>query len=319
MKIGMVGLGRMGMNMTRRLLKAGHEVVVYNRSPEKVKTAEAEGAIGASSLKELCEKLSQPAAVWVMVPAGAATDGVIDELKGYLAEPNVVERTQGTQNAVGRLSTIIDGGNTHYKDDLRRAGDLKESGINYIDAGTSGGIWGLQIGYCLMVGGDKDVCKSLEPIFLSLAPEGGYLYCGLTGAGHYVKMVHNGIEYGLMEAYAEGFELLNASPYGKDLEFSKVAHLWNNGSVVRSWLLELMEDAFTENEDLSGIAPYVSDSGEGRWTVQEAVDLGVPLPVITESLFRRFRSRDDDSFAEKALSAMRNQFGGHAIKTPEKK
>ncbi len=297
MQVGMVGLGRMGMNMALRLLKGRHRVVAYNRSPEKVKEIIKKGAKGAYSLKELVAALKPPRIVWLMLPAGRTTDEHIDELRPLLEKGDI----------------LVEGGNSLYKDDLRHARELKPYGIHYIDAGVSGGIWGLKIGYCLMIGGDYPIYKRLEPLFKTLAPEDGYLYCGDTGAGHFVKMTHNGIEYGMMAAYGEGFELLKASPYGKNLDLEKVAHLWNQGSVVRSWLLELAEAAFQKDKDLSAITGYVDDSGEGRWTVQLAVEFAVPVPVITASLFQRFRSRQDDSFSSKVLAALRNEFGGHAV------
>ncbi|MEE9613922.1 MAG: decarboxylating 6-phosphogluconate dehydrogenase [Thermodesulfobacteriota bacterium] len=300
MHIGMVGLGRMGMNMTRRLIGGGHEVTVYNRSADKVKKAEEEGARGAGSLKELASLLPAPRVVWLMVPAGGPVDGSIEEIRGELSEGDIV----------------IDGGNSFYEDDLRRAESLGKDGINYIDAGVSGGIWGLKEGYCLMVGGDREVYDHIEPILKTLAPPEGLLWCGPTGAGHYIKMVHNGIEYAMMEAYAEGFELLKFSPYGDGIEFDKVAHLWNRGSVVRSWLLELLEAAFEKDGGLDELSGYVDDSGEGRWTVEEAVRRGVPLQGISHSLFRRFRSRQEDPFAERVLAALRKEFGGHAVKRP---
>ncbi|MBA2719868.1 MAG: decarboxylating 6-phosphogluconate dehydrogenase [Chloroflexi bacterium] len=298
MRIGFVGLGRMGANMVRRLLRDEHEVVAYNRTAEKTKEIEGEGAIASYSIEELVSKLEKPRAVWIMVPAGDATEAQIAELMEHLEAGD----------------TIIDGGNTNFHDDQRRHKDLAEKGINYVDAGTSGGIWGLQVGYCLMVGGDEAAVKPLEPIFLSLAPDGGYLHVGGAGAGHYVKMVHNGIEYGLMQAYAEGFEIMHASSYPLDL--AAISNLWMQGSVVRSWLLELLGRAFTANgQDLEHLKGFVADSGEGRWTVQEAIDHDVPAPIITLSLLTRFRSRQDDSYGAKVLAALRNEFGGHAVKT----
>jgi 6-phosphogluconate dehydrogenase len=298
MQIGFVGLGRMGANMVRRLLRDGHEVVAYNRTPEKTKEIAGEGAVAAFSIEELVSKLDAPRAVWIMVPAGDATEAQIAELMEHL-EPG---------------DTIIDGGNTNFHDDQRRQPELAKKGIGYIDAGTSGGIWGLQVGYCLMVGGEPAVVEPLEPIFRSLAPEGGYLHVGGPGAGHYVKMVHNGIEYGLMQAYAEGFEIMHASSY--ELDLAAISELWMQGSVVRSWLLELAGRAFRANgQDLDNLKGWVADSGEGRWTVQEAIDRDVPAPIITLSLLTRFRSRQDDSYGAKVLAALRNEFGGHAVKT----
>ncbi len=298
MRIGFVGLGRMGANMVRRLLGDGHEVVAYNRTPEKTTEIAGEGAIGAFSIAELVEKLEKPRAVWIMVPAGDATEAQIAELMEHL-EPG---------------DTIIDGGNTNFHDDQRRHEELAKKGVHYVDAGTSGGIWGLQVGYCLMVGGEDEVVKPLEPIFTSLAPKGGYLHVGGPGAGHYVKMVHNGIEYGLMQAYAEGFEIMHASSYQLDL--AAISELWMQGSVVRSWLLELAGRAFRANgQDLTHLQGFVEDSGEGRWTVQEAIDHDVPAPVITLSLLTRFRSRQSDSYGAKVLDALRNEFGGHAVRT----
>ncbi len=298
MRIGFIGLGRMGANMVRRLLRDGHEVVAFNRTPEKTREIATEGAEASSSIEELVSKLASPRTIWIMVPAGAATEAQIDELLEHL-EPG---------------DTIVDGGNTNFHDDVRRHAKLQERGIHYVDAGVSGGIWGLQVGYCLMVGGDAEAVTPLEPVFRSLAPEDGYLHVGGPGAGHYVKMVHNGIEYGLMQAYAEGFEIMHASDYGLDL--ASISKLWNHGSVVRSWLLELAERAFTsEGQDLAHLKGWVADSGEGRWTVQEAIDRDVPAPVITLSLQVRLRSRQDDSYGAKVLAALRNEFGGHAVVT----
>ena len=298
MRIGFIGLGRMGANMVRRLLRDNHQIVAYNRTPEKTREIMTEGAEGAFSIAELVEKLARPRAVWVMVPAGDATEAQIQELLEHL-EPG---------------DTIIDGGNTNFHDDVRRHAALKAKGVNYVDAGTSGGIWGLQVGYALMVGGDREAVAPLEPIFHSLAPEGGYLHTGAPGSGHYVKMVHNGIEYGLMQAYAEGFEIMHASKY--DLDLAAISEMWMHGSVVRSWLLELAVRAFkSQGAELEHLKGWVADSGEGRWTVQEAIDLDVPAPVITLSLQTRFRSRQDDTYAGKVLAALRNEFGGHAVKT----
>jgi 6-phosphogluconate dehydrogenase len=297
MKLAMIGLGRMGMNMAKRLLKGGHEVVAYNRSSEKTDQLVKDGAIGAYSLSEVVDKLSQPRIVWIMLPAGEAVDDHIQEIEDFLSPEDIV----------------IDGGNTYYKDDIRRAEYLENKNIRYMDVGVSGGIWGLKIGYCLMIGGDKETFQLLRPIFKTLAPEEGYLYCGPTGAGHFVKMVHNGIEYGMMQAYGEGFEILEASDYATSFNYADISHLWNQGSVVRSWLLELAEDAFRKDEKLSDIKGYVEDSGEGRWTIQQALETGVPAQVITLALLRRFRSRQDDPFSDRVLAALRREFGGHAV------
>jgi 6-phosphogluconate dehydrogenase len=297
MRIGFIGLGRMGANMVRRLLRDKHEIVAYNRTAEQTKEIATEGADAAFSIEELVSKIDKPRAAWIMVPAGDATEAQIEELLEHL-EPG---------------DTIVDGGNTNFHDDQRRHPELKKRGIEYVDAGVSGGIWGLANGFCLMVGGDPEPVKRLEPVFLSLAPKDGYLHVGGPGAGHYVKMVHNGIEYGLMQAYAEGFEIMHASDYQLDL--AAISKLWNHGSVVRSWLLELAERAFEGDQDLKHLKGWVADSGEGRWTVQEAIDKDVPAPVITLSLLTRFRSRQDDSYGAKVLAALRNEFGGHAVKT----
>ena len=297
MRIGFIGLGRMGANMVRRLVRDGHEVVAFNRTPERTREIMTEGVDGAFSLDELVAKLPAPRTVWVMVPAGDATEAMVTELQGLMAPGD----------------TIVDGGNTNFHDDVRRHATVAEKGLRYVDAGTSGGIWGLQVGYCLMVGGDRDAVEPLEPIFRSLAPTDGYAHVGGPGAGHYVKMVHNGIEYGLMQAYAEGFEIMHASDY--DLDLAQVSGIWRYGSVVRSWLLDLLYDALSKNPDFRGIKDWVADSGEGRWTVQEAIDRDVPAPVITLSLQARFRSRQDESYGGKVLAALRNEFGGHAVKT----
>jgi 6-phosphogluconate dehydrogenase len=297
MKLAMVGLGRMGMNMAKRLLRGGHQVVAYNRTPQKTDELAKEGALGAYSLQEVVDKLEPPRIVWLMLPAGATVDEHISKFAEILSAGDI----------------IIDGGNSYYKDDIRRAVQLEESGQKYVDVGVSGGIWGLEIGYCLMVGGEKQTVGRLEPIFKTLAPEEGYLHVGKIGSGHFVKMVHNGIEYGLMQAYAEGFEIMEASQFGPEFDFSAIAHLWNQGSVVRSWLLELAEEAFRKNARIDDLSGYVDDSGEGRWTVQQAVETGVPAEVITLSLMRRFRSRQKDPFTERVLSALRREFGGHAV------
>ncbi|MGH2607452.1 MAG: phosphogluconate dehydrogenase (NAD(+)-dependent, decarboxylating) [Tepidiformaceae bacterium] len=296
MELGFIGLGRMGMNMVLRLQRDNHRVVTYDRAPDTVKESVREGAVGATSLKDLVARLTPPRAVWVMVPAGPPTEGTISELADLLQRDDV----------------IIDGGNSYYKDDARRAEQLKGKGLHYIDAGTSGGIWGLKVGYCLMVGGEETIVRRLEPIFKTLAPENGYAYMGSAGAGHYVKMIHNGIEYGMMQAYAEGFELLNKSSFKLDLP--QIADLWMQGSVVRSWLLELAASALHDDPKLEKIKGYVEDSGEGRWTVLDAIEKDVPAMVLTSSLFTRFRSRQEASFAEKMLAALRNAFGGHAVR-----
>jgi 6-phosphogluconate dehydrogenase len=296
MQLGFVGLGRMGLNMVTRLVRGGHRVAAYDRSPDAVAHAAAAGATGVSTLDALVSGLDAPRAVWVMVPSGEPTESTVSALAGLLSPGDAV----------------IDGGNSNFHDDVRRGEALAGRHIEYIDAGTSGGIWGLQEGYCLMVGGNADVCKRLEPIFLTLAPPGGYLRVGGHGAGHYVKMIHNGIEYGLMQAYAEGFELMHESAYG--LDTGAIAALWGRGSVVRSWLLELAARALAEDPDLSELKGFVEDSGEGRWTIEEAIERGVPLPAITAALFTRFRSRQNNPFGERLLAALRNQFGGHAVK-----
>lgn len=298
MRLSMVGLGRMGMNMARRLVHGGHEVVAYNRSRDKVDEIAGEGAVAAYSLEEVVEKLSPPRVVWIMLPAGKTVDDHIEEF-GRLLSPGDI---------------IVDGANSYYRDDVRHEAFLAPKGIRYMDAGVSGGVWGLQIGYCLMVGAAPEVFQIVEPALKTLAPKEGYLHCGPVGSGHFVKMVHNGIEYGMMQAYAEGFEILEKSPYAHSMDFQKIAHLWNQGSVIRSWLLELAESAFADDPKLSRIKGYVDDSGEGRWTVQQAVDSAVPAPVIAASLFTRFASRMEDSFGNKVLAALRHQFGGHAVK-----
>ncbi len=302
MDLGMIGLGRMGGNMVQRLLKGGHRVVAYARGREAVEAAVAQGAVGAFSLDELIDKLDPPRAVWSMVPSGDPTESTIRSLAERLSAGD----------------TIIDGGNSNYKDSVRRAAMLKEQGLNFLDSGTSGGIWGLKEGYSIMVGGEAEVFERLEPIFQTLAPgpDKGYGRVGPAGAGHFVKMVHNGIEYGMMQALAEGFELMGAKSEF-DLDLAQIAEIWRDGSVVRSWLLDLTAASLKEDPALSGIAAYVDDSGEGRWTVDEGVELAVPLPVITLALQARFRSRQDQPFSSKVLAAMRNQFGGHAIKKAE--
>ena len=296
MQLGFVGLGRMGLNMVTRLVRGGHQIAAYDRSADAVARAATAGAQGVSSLDALVAALTPPRSVWVMVPAGDPTETTVAALSTLLSPDDV----------------IVDGGNTNFHDDVRRAQSLVEKRVHYIDAGTSGGIWGLQEGYCLMVGGEADVCKRLEPIFLTLAPPDGYLRVGDHGAGHYVKMIHNGIEYGLMQAYAEGFELMHESPYKVDV--GAIAGLWNHGSVVRSWLLELAARALADDRDLASLTGYVDDSGEGRWTLKEGIDLGIPLPVMTAAVYTRFRSRETNPFGERLLAALRNQFGGHAVK-----
>jgi 6-phosphogluconate dehydrogenase len=296
MQLGFVGLGKMGLNMVTRLVRGGHQIVAFDRSADAVAKAETAGARGAATLDAVVAALTPPRAVWVMVPAGEPTESTVAALGDRLAAGDA----------------IVDGGNTNFHDDVRRAQTLAAKQVHYIDAGTSGGIWGLKEGYCLMVGGREDVCRRLEPIFLTLAPEGGYLRVGDSGAGHYVKMVHNAIEYGLMQAYAEGFNLMHASEYQIDLP--AVASLWMRGSVVRSWLLELTARALKEDPALASLEAYVEDSGEGRWTLHEGVDRSVPLPVLSAALFTRFRSRDRNPFGERLLAALRNQFGGHAVK-----
>ncbi|TWP22800.1 decarboxylating 6-phosphogluconate dehydrogenase [Apibacter muscae] len=296
MKIGFIGLGKMGGKMVERLLNQNHEVVAYNLTQKEIDDVCKKGAIPANSVKDLVDKLEGRKLVWLMVPAGKPVDENIDELLTLLDQGDI----------------IVDGGNSFWKDSIRRGKKLKEKGIYYLDCGTSGGVWGLQNGYCLMYGGEKEPCDFAEPIFKSLAPENGYLRCGEVGSGHMVKMIHNGIEYGMMQAYAEGFEIMKNSPYNVDLE--KVSRVWMQGSVVRSWLLELIGNALDGNENLDGIKDYVQDSGEGRWTVEAAMEFNVPAHVITSSLFTRFASRQESSFAMKLLAAMRNQFGGHEIK-----
>jgi 6-phosphogluconate dehydrogenase len=291
MKIGMVGLGRMGGNMTERLRERGHEVASFARS----------GGGTADSLEELVSQLEAPRAVWLMIPAGPPTEETFQEVLGLCGPGDV----------------IVDGGNSNFRDSQRRGGEASARGLHFVDAGVSGGIWGREVGYCLMVGGEQQAVSRLEPIFRDLAPEDGYAHVGPSGAGHFVKMVHNGIEYGLMQAYAEGFEILNASEF--ELDLTEIAGIWRYGSVVRSWLLELLLAAFEHDGGaLEGIAGYVEDSGEGRWTVFEAINESVPAPAITSALYARFASRQDESFAAKVNAALRNQFGGHAIRAVEK-
>jgi len=297
MKLGFIGLGKMGMNMVHRLINQGHQVVVYNRSMDKIIEAQKLGAVASTSILDLISKLDGKKIVWLMVPSGKPVDENIDALLPLMKKDDI----------------IIDGGNSFWRDTQARGKKILEKGIHYLDCGTSGGVWGLQNGYCLMYGGNKKSADFVEPIFKSLAPENGYVYCGESGTGHLVKMVHNGIEYGMMQSYAEGFEILQKSPFNIDI--TKVADAWQYGSVVRSWLLELAVNAFKDDPKLEQLKDYVQDSGEGRWTVQTAIDFDVPAHVITSSLYTRFQSRQDESFAMKVLAALRNQFGGHAVKT----
>jgi 6-phosphogluconate dehydrogenase len=301
MQVGLFGLGRMGANMARRLHKGGHDVIVSNRSPKPVDELIAEGIKGVYTIEDMVDALQAPRAIWLMVPAGDVTEQMIVRLLDLL-QPG---------------DAIVDGGNSNWKDSKRRYAMCQQKGIQFMDEGTSGGIWGLQVGYCLMIGGEVETYKRLEPAFKTLAPEQGYLHCGPAGAGHFVKMVHNGIEYGMMQAYAEGFEIMEKSEFGVDLR--AVADVWGKGSVVRSWLLELLEHAFTLDPKLESIKGYVEDSGEGRWTIQAAIDEDVAAPVITLSLFQRFLSRQEESFAAKVNAALRKEFGGHAVKSAENK
>jgi len=298
MQLAMIGLGRMGGNMVERLMRHGHKLVVFDRSAEAVAKYAGMGATGADDLAKVVAGLSSPRIVWIMVPAGDPVDQTIATLRPMLKPGDI----------------IIDGGNSNFHDTIRRGKQLAESKIEYIDCGTSGGIWGLENGYCLMVGGSDAAVKRCEPIFTALAPEKGYAHVGPTGSGHYVKMVHNGIEYGLLQAYAEGYEILHASKIFPKLDLEQISEVWQHGSVVRSWLNELAVTAFSRDASLSALKGWVADSGEGRWTVQEAIDLDVPAPVITLSLLTRFRSRQPDSFGAKVIAALRNEFGGHAVK-----
>jgi 6-phosphogluconate dehydrogenase len=320
MQLGMIGLGRMGANMVRRLLRGKHQCVVYDRNPDSVRQLVGEGAVGANSMEQFVKQLSKPRAAWVMVPAGPPTEGTVMDLAGLMESGDIV----------------IDGGNSYFKDDIRRARALQAKGIQYVDVGTSGGIWGVDRGYCLMIGGPKDVVRHLDAIFKTLAPgrgetsrtpgregkdgtaEEGYLHCGPAGAGHFVKMVHNGIEYGLMQAYAEGFDIFKCANSKElpadqryDLNLADIAEVWRRGSVVGSWLLDLTAMALLENPSLSNFSGFVQDSGEGRWTVMAAIEEAVPAEVLSSSLYTRFRSRQEHTFAEKILSAMRHKFGGH--------
>lgn len=298
MRIGMVGLGRMGANMTTRLIRGGHEVVAFDVDRDAVASAGKAGATPAASLEEIVSHLSTPRIVWLMVPAGEITQDTIDHLEGLLDDGD----------------TVIDGGNSRYTDSMARAEKLSSKGITFLDAGTSGGIWGLEGGYCLMVGGSRDAFEAAEPIFETLAPEGGYALVGPSGAGHFTKMVHNGIEYALMQSYGEGFELLHDSEF--DLDTGQIAELWRHGSVVRSWLLDLTAKAFEGDRELGEVAPYIDDSGEGRWTLNYAIERAVPVPTIATALFARFASRQDASFAGKVIAALRKEFGGHATRKP---
>ena len=320
MQLGMIGLGRMGANMVRRLMRGGHECVVWDVSADNVKALAGEGATGAASLDDLLAKLNEPRAVWIMVPAGQATEQTVNDLAARMDSGDI----------------IIDGGNSYFKDDARRAGELREKKINYMDVGTSGGVWGLERGYCMMIGGPEETARHLDPIFKTLAPgrgditrtagrekiagtvEDGYLYCGPSGAGHFVKMVHNGIEYGLMQAYAEGFDIFRNANSDQlpediryDLNLADIAEVWRRGSVVSSWLLDLTAMALIEDPELKSYSGFVQDSGEGRWTIQAAIEEAVPAEVLSAALYTRFRSRQEHTFAEKILSAMRKKFGGH--------
>lgn len=299
MQLGMIGLGKMGANMTKRLIEYGHELIVTDLSKDAIKEAESSGAKGTTNLEDLVSKLDSPRVVWIMVPSGNPTESTIMQLRELLNEGDIV----------------IDGGNSNYKETMRRARVLAENNIHMVDVGTSGGVWGLKEGYSMMVGGEKEIVEHLNPIFESLAPaaDKGWGYVGPNGAGHFVKMVHNGIEYGMMQAYAEGFSIMKAKEdFGLDM--AEIARIWQHGSVVRSWLLDLMADAFQQDQDFEDIAAYVSDSGEGRWTVFEAIELDVSAPVITTALLRRLRSREGDNYTDKLLNVTRNQFGGHTIK-----
>jgi 6-phosphogluconate dehydrogenase len=296
MRIAMIGLGKMGANMAERLVKGGHEVVAFDLSADALKQAEAKGAETATTLAELTQKLTPPRAAWVMLPAGKVTDSTVEELAGLFSPGDV----------------IVDGGNSNYKEWIALSDKIGKTGVGLVDAGTSGGVWGLTEGYCLMVGGSDESVAVVEPAFLTLAPEGGYAHVGPVGAGHFVKMVHNGVEYGLMQAYAEGFEVMDAADEF-ELDLHEIASIWRYGSVVRSWLLDLAERALRPGSGFDDIKGVVADSGEGRWTAQEAIDRGVSAPVITTSLFTRFASQEPDAFQLKMLSALRNQFGGHAV------
>ncbi|HEY3124647.1 MAG TPA: decarboxylating 6-phosphogluconate dehydrogenase [Thermoanaerobaculia bacterium] len=296
MKLGFVGLGKMGGNMVERLLEGGHEIVAYARSEDSIRQAESRGAAGARSLEELAGELSPPRVVWLMIPAGKAVEDTIARLAGLLSAEDV----------------IVDGGNSRFSDSARHASDLAARGIGFLDSGTSGGVWGLKNGYCLMVGGKAEHFRMVEPALATLAPRDGYAHVGPAGAGHYVKMVHNAIEYSMLQGYGEGFEMLQASGY--DLDLLQVARLWTHASVVRSWLLDLLVRALEEDPKLADIRGYVEDSGEGRWTLHEAIERSVPVPALAAALFARFSSRQRESFSAKIIAALRNQFGGHAVK-----
>ncbi|MFI5174780.1 MAG: phosphogluconate dehydrogenase (NAD(+)-dependent, decarboxylating) [Terriglobia bacterium] len=300
MQLGFIGLGKMGGNMVQRLLKGGHQVVAFDRNQEVVKALGALGATPSTSVAEMVTQLRPPRIVWLMVPSGNPTQETINEVASHLQKGD----------------SIIDGGNSMFKDSIRRGKELGDRGIHFVDCGTSGGVWGLQNGYCMMIGGELAILKSVEPVFRTLAPENGYAFVGPSGSGHYVKMIHNGIEYGLMQAYGEGFEILHNSPFS--LNLPQIAKLWNHASVVRSWLLELAQDALEKDPHLENIKGYVEDSGEGRWTILEAIEHNVAAPVITLSLFERFHSRQPESFSAKVLAALRNEFGGHAVKAATK-
>jgi len=297
MQLAMIGLGRMGSGMTVRLMQGGHQVVVFDRSADAIAALAGKGATGASSLEDLGQKLKAPRIFWLMIPAGPPVDDTIQRLSSILSPGD----------------TIVDGGNSNYKDSIRRAETLRSQQVEFLDCGVSGGIWGLKVGFNLMIGGNEAVFKQVEPIFQTLAPPDGYAFVGPSGAGHYAKMVHNGIEYSMLQGYAEGFEILKAAPFGFDL--AQLARLWNHGSVIRSWLLELAQTAFERDPELAHLQGYVEDSGEGRWTLEEALDHAVPAPALAMSLFMRYRSRQDDSFSAKVISALRNEFGGHPVKT----
>ena len=298
MQLAMIGLGKMGGNMVERLMKHGHSLVAFDRDPATVAKYQGLGAAGAKDLADIVRQMPSPRVIWIMVPAGKPVDSTIDTLLPLLAKGDI----------------LIDGGNSFYKDSIARAERLASQGIRFIDSGTSGGIWGLANGYCLMVGGEREAVAHCEPIFTALAQEGGYAHVGPPGAGHYVKMVHNGVEYGMLQAYAEGYEILSASKRFPALDLHQIAELWQHGSVVRSWLNELAVSAFGKDAKLSALKGFVADSGEGRWTVAEAIEEDVPAPVITLSLLMRLRSRQEDSFGAKVIAALRNEFGGHAVK-----